>query len=283
MSTMVDNPIIQGIVSNAVYSIAVLAAFSIRGKISTLFTKRIVSPTLMFACYCGVSSLPLLGTLFFDGLSALLFCLSSYLILLVVAWRLIDQFSRAGIYAAFEKTTEGIDFSRSLRLANARLDFLGVGADKLTRTEEFEEALIRISRGGAPVRLLLSPPENPLLAKAASRAGLSPRIYSDRVKESLKRLALLNKRGGYHLEVRFYKADSEKDYQQFRLMFIDDCICLLSHTIWGKSDGSDNPQIILVAKSGERNRKIYSAFAEYFDRLWNDPSTVHADLAKYAR
>jgi hypothetical protein len=84
----------------------------------------------------------------------------------------------------------------------------------------------------------------------------------------------------FNIQVRFYAASSEKDYQQFRLMFIDERICLLSHTVWDKSDGSDNPQIVLVAQRANRTSQIFSAFSDHFERVWNDPTTKEVDLEK---
>jgi hypothetical protein len=81
--------------------------------------------------------------------------------------------------------------------------------------------------------------------------------------------------------VRFYEARTERDYQQFRLMFIDDTICLLSHTVWDTSDGSNNPQIVLVSRRSARTRQIFSAFSDYFERVWSDATTTEVDLSKY--
>jgi hypothetical protein len=187
----------------------------------------------------------------------------------------------AGIYGAYQKTAEGVDFETSLSLVQSKLDFLGIGADKLTRSAQFEQALLRVSRAGSPVRMLLSAPDNPILRAAANRAGLNPKLYQSRVKESLQRIARLRIDKNFNIEVRFYVAASEKDYQQFRLMFIDERFCLVSHTVWDTSDGTDNPQIVLVAKGENRTRQLIAAFSDHFERVWNDQSTQRVDLAKY--
>ena len=129
--------------------------------------------------------------------------------------------------------------------------------------------------------MLLSAPDNPILKAAANRAGLNPTVYQRRVRGSLERIAKLRIDKGFNIEVRFYVAASEKDYQQFRLMFIDERICLVSHTVWDKSDGTDNPQIVLVATEAERTRQLIAAFSDHFERVWNDPTTQSVDLAKY--
>ena len=58
------------------------------------------------------------------------------------------------------------------------------------------------------------------------------------VKESLRFIASLRDREQKNITVRFYQ-----QFPAFRLMFIDDAICLMSYYIMGKGDGSKLPPI----------------------------------------
>lgn len=121
----------------------------------------------------------------------------------LAGYLIIEPFGRAGIYAAYTKTTSGIDFDKSLRM-QSRLDFLGVGADKLTKSPEFEKALIRASRAGAPVRLLLSQPDNPILSRSQPELLLTRRnTRSESVKASSVLLILSTQRIQHHRQILF--------------------------------------------------------------------------------
>ena len=187
-----------------------------------------------------------------------------------------------GIVDAHKRTIDGIDFKTSLNLARSSIDFLGIGADKLTKLEEFEGAMRRCGGSGNRVRLLLSPPDNPILERHAKRNGVDASAYKDKVRESLRRIARMRAQHDLAIEVRFYPAANTKDLQQFRLMFIDGSICLAGWTVWGKHIGMDNPQLVLK----ERRRvhpdiAAYKAFHDYFEALWDDRDTTTVDLGQY--
>ena len=276
-----QDPIVQNLVASGIWWIFGLVIWLARRRVQLFFSRNLLSPTWVWVCCSVVCVLPLIVDFIFFAPPHMIGTVTSFALLVISGIWIIKPFALAGIYAAYQKTTDGIDFEVSLGLVHSKLDFLGIGADKLTRSDEFERALLRVSRAGSPVRMLLSAPDNPILKAAANRAGLNPTVYQRRVRGSLERIAKLRIDKGFNIEVRFYVAASEKDYQQFRLMFIDERICLVSHTVWDKSDGTDNPQIVLVATEAERTRQLIAAFSDHFERVWNDPTTQSVDLAKY--
>jgi hypothetical protein len=176
-----------------------------------------------------------------------------------------------------------VGFEESLQLARSSLDFLGIGGHKLTeKTEAFEAAMRRCAVGGKTVRLLLSHPDNPLLETLATRNDTVKGRYSRNVKDSLKRIARLKADASLNIEVRFYPHQKDKDLQIFRLMFIDNSVCLWSWTVWDQLMGRDNPQVIVLNRAkGGPERSAYHAFQDYFNRLWDDDSVIVADLEIY--
>ena len=140
----------------------------------------------------------------------------------------------------------------------------------------------RCGTSGNRVRLLLSPPDNIILERQARRNGVNDSAYKDKVRLSLQRIARLQAESDLAIEVRFYPAATNKDLQQFRLMFIDGSVCLASWTVWGAHVGTDNPQMVLK----ERRRihpdvTAYKAFYDYYEALWGDADTKSINLADY--
>lgn len=196
----------------------------------------------------------------------------------LMLWR----YRRLGIVDAYPSTVDGIDYSDSLKRPRHSFDFLGVGAHKLTSDSNFEDMIKRCASAGRPVKLLLSPPDNPLLQSVAARSGIDKKEYGRRVRESLRKIATLSLNSGFNIQVRFYEAKNRSDFQQFRLVFIDDRLCIFSYTIWDSKEGRSNPQLILDAT--DRNFSstgLYYAFRDYFERIWDDENTVEVDLSKY--
>ena len=144
---------------------------------------------------------------------------------------LLYRFHGLGILDVFMRTSSGIDYRASLKRPRHSFDFLGVGAHKLTSIPEFRQMIVRCAKAGRPVRFLLSPPDNPVLRNIASRTGIDRHTYASRVRESLKTVADLAIKEGFNIEVKFYYAESEADFQQFRLVFIDDRICVMSSEV----------------------------------------------------
>src|SRR5207249_2998478 len=133
-------------------------------------------------------------------------------------YRELNQFWRIGLVGADPEVKCGIDYARALGLCSNSLDFLGIGASKLTEKKPaFENAISRCDRSDKPIRFLLSSPENARLQRIARSAGQDPTAYQKRVRDSLREIADLRTRREKNIRVRFYK-----EIPAFRLMFIDD-------------------------------------------------------------
>jgi hypothetical protein len=186
------------------------------------------------------------------------------LVVFVFLWRDINKFREVGVYGADEKIKNGIDYESSLKLCQNSLSFLGIGASKLTETEEFEQALKRCS-DDRPIRFLLFEPTNEKLIEAAKRAKRPVEEYRNIVLKSLQTIAQLKRDRNFNIEVRFYQ-----NTPIFRLMLIDDSLCLMSYNIFGKGDGSDFPQLHFIKSSGtQKEKSFYHPFNLYFEQQWN--------------
>src|ERR1035441_2312060 len=200
---------------------------------------------------------------FFPSRSALFILLSCA----AAAWVMrseLRQFWGIGLVGADAQIRSGIDFAKALHLVSNSMDFLGVGAAKLTSEPAFEEAISRCQRPGKPVRFLLCRPDDEALAGIAQSADHDPHSYQRKVRTSLNVIAKLKKSRAWNIEVRFYP-----EFPIFRLMFIDDSLCLASHYVLGKGVDTELPQLHIVRLRGSRDvDSLYYAFSSYFERLW---------------
>jgi hypothetical protein len=189
------------------------------------------------------------------------------LLLISFQWRLAN----VGIHSAQSSVAKGTDYASALNLCRDNFALLGTGAYKLVSERHFEQTLLRCNKSQNPIRLLLSNPDNPLIRDAEQRAGVAPGTYRHKLVGSLAILKRLREERNANFEVRFYKAETERDFENFRMMFIDDDILLLSYNIYGNEDaGRNTPQLVLF-KSGMKSSsgEFYSAFRGYFERLWS--------------
>jgi hypothetical protein len=197
--------------------------------------------------------------------------LFSLLGMIVYPMRWLYRASDVGLYRVDRDIQSGIDYSRGLRLAKNSLDFLGTGASKLTSNPEFEQAIERCHRPNRPIRFLLSAPDNPALRKAEAQAKTTPGAYGHLVAQSLKELARLKLEREMNIVVKLYKNSHEEPSQEtFRLMFVDDAICLMSYNFYGRGEGRDLPQLMFRNTHDADDTKVfYSCFVAYFERVWN--------------
>jgi hypothetical protein len=191
----------------------------------------------------------------------------------LVLWRFLreelNQFWQVGLIGADRQVEGGVNYSSSLQLCNDSLDFLGIGASKLVReTREFVDAINRCHRSGRPIRFLLCRPDNEQLIEMARQAGRPDGEYQKSVRDSLKVLAELRCGRAKNIEVRFYSR-----LPLFRLMFIDDSLCLASHYVFGEGDGSHLPQLHVIKSIGLKRRDVeslYHPLRTYFEQLWDE-------------
>jgi len=200
--------------------------------------------------------------------------LSAFLVL-----RELNQFWIVGIVGADRSISTGVTFEKSLNLCRNSIRFLGVGASKLVGTgSTFEEALLRCQRDDSKLQFLLSNPNNPELVTIARRARKNDAEYAIKVRDSIRTIARFAKQADLRIEVRLYSGE----LPHFRLMYIDNELCLASPSLFGEGDGSQLPQLHLRKRIGGRRDKesIYYQFELYFDDLWQK-STI-ANLDDYA-
>jgi hypothetical protein len=194
------------------------------------------------------------------------FAFTSLAVVLAFAVIELSSFWRAGIQGADAAVAKGLDYGKSLDLCHNELWLLGTGAAKLTREVNFEPALRRCSRlEGGTIRFLLARPGSEFLGDAAQQAKEPRDSYQDRVSESLRKLARF-KRDGVNLEVRFYP--EKKFIPLFRLMFIDNRLCLASYNAHGHGDGSELPQLRVARNVARDYASFYDPFRRYFEALW---------------
>ncbi len=198
-----------------------------------------------------------------------------------VIWKELSQFWNSGLISLDRTIKTGVDYDKALQLCTNQLDFLGIGASKLTQSSEFENAIRRCHRPNIPIRFLLTKPNNQLLIKAAQHIGTDPQDYQKRVAQSLGVLGRLRNDKHMNIEVRFYPSDRQSNMPLFRLMFINNSICLMSYNIFGEGDGSQLPQLHLKRSDNQRDTdSFYYPFRLFFDLLWQDSEPWDFDLQK---
>jgi hypothetical protein len=205
---------------------------------------------------------------FIRAYAYLFLAVSTSLIITVLILEL-NQFWRIGLVGADAQVTKGINYARALNMVSSSLDFLGIGASKLTEEREaFEQAINRCDRPGRHIRFLLSSPVNNALQEIARKAGVDQSAYQRKVRESLRVIADLKNVRSKNIDVRFYE-----EIPAFRLMFIDDEVCLTSYYILGKGDGSQLPQLHIIRRGTSQDiDSLYYGFHEYFDNIWEESS-----------
>ncbi len=203
----------------------------------------------------------------FFRVGAAIFMVLSSAAMAWIIWSEFRQYWRIGLVGADAQIASGLDFRTSLRMVSNSLDFLGIGASKLSAERPaFEAAISRCQRPDRPVRFLLCRPDNDRLRQMAQSADQDEASYQKRVRESLRTIADLRINRAWNIEVRFYR-----EFPTFRLMFIDDSICLASHYVLGKGSGAQLPQLHIVKLRGSRDvHSLYYAFSSYFERFWSE-------------
>lgn len=194
------------------------------------------------------------------------FLLITSITLSVTLFNELNQFWQIGLVGADREVRGGIDYGTALGMCQHSFSFLGIGASKLTQNQKaFRDVIDRCNRA-TPVRLLLGRPDAVELERFAQMAGKDKDSYKRTVTESLRFIARLRNGEAKNISVRFYE-----QFPAFRLMFIDESICLMSYYIMGKGDGSNLPQLHVVKTPGSQDTQaLYFGFAEYFEKIWNN-------------
>jgi hypothetical protein len=250
-----------GVLAEALYSGAVLV---IRYSIRRLGRNR---PNIRAALVVLAAVLLFIFSLVINRYSGRWFPLFSGLAIAItclLVWKELGPLWRLGIIGADDEIDKGLDCKRSLQLVTNSLDFLGIGAYKLTKEKaEFEAAIQRCSRESRPVKFLLCNPTNAELEEIARQAGKDPAEYRSRVVESLRSIAALRNLRDRNIEVRLYDR-----LPLFRLMFIDGWLCLASHYVFGEGDGGKWPQLLVSTQGRQVKTSLFYPFERYFNSLW---------------
>lgn len=210
-----------------------------------------------------------------------LFSLLSCLPIIMASWHYLSRLWNLGIIYADPSARNGLDYDKSLFICRNKLDFLGVGAYKLTKSKEFINAIDRCNNQITPIRFLLCHPKGDALKIVAEHAGKPSDDYQKRVLKSLQIIADLKKDQHRNIQVRLYKGNNVENLPMYRLMFINDDLCLCSYTVWGEGDGSQLPQLHLRKMPYRRNTdSFYYAMRNYFEWLWKNSSEWDFDLSK---
>lgn len=192
---------------------------------------------------------------------------------LLVFWVLRDL-SNVGIRNAFATTKQGISASDSLQQVKRELVFLGIGAKKLTDSPEFDAMLSRCAAAKGRAKFLLSSPHNTALEELARRNKRDDLSYRSRVKESIREIFKRAGAAGLEFEVRLYNLNQEVALPHFRLMFIDDRLCVFSQLLWSAGEGLDNPQLVLGRNENTAGSSLYQGYRDYFETLWELDTTL---------
>jgi hypothetical protein len=190
---------------------------------------------------------------------------------LIFGWLIFSEllfFWRMGFLGGDRFIEKGVDYKKSLAMCKNSLDFLGIGANKLiSERDAFRDAIKRCNRDYRPIRFLLCPPDHPDLLDVARQAGRPEKEYQETVRNSLRELYKLKVDDARNIEVRFYAK-----LPLFRLMFINDSFCLVSHYILAEGSGAQLSQLHIWRHLPFRRDKetLYYPFKKYFEALWGE-------------
>ncbi|MHB8793254.1 MAG: hypothetical protein ACYC6O_07960 [Thermoleophilia bacterium] len=200
-------------------------------------------------------------------LFAVIIAIGSFL----TTWKRFKQYWKVGIRAVENSTRKKKDYVNDLKICKNKLEFLGVGASKLSETDEFETALHRCHISGEKVRFLLCNPRDKQLQGAALTADRDREKYEGVVLGSLRRINDLKNNRNFNIEVRFYK-----EFPIFRLMFIDDSLCIMSVNVLGAGDGRQLPHIYLSKVKNPSS--LYRGMEQYYNEVWDASEEIDLDF-----
>ncbi|GLZ49222.1 hypothetical protein Acsp06_54070 [Actinomycetospora sp. NBRC 106375] len=182
-----------------------------------------------------------------------------------LAWPYL-KFWWVGVGGVDLKMRTGLHPKKALRSCTSGLSFLGTGASKLTsNADTFAQTVAACTASGNTVRLLLSRPDSANLRTAAQRANKPEEQFADAVKGSLQVIADLKLKRKFDIEVRFYD-----NATLFRLMFINERVCVFSYNVYGTEDEMAVPQLFFSKDASKETKSFYWGFERYFERQWDD-------------
>lgn len=189
----------------------------------------------------------------------------------------ICRLRKIGISSADGVIEAGLDYRGALEKVGKGLDFLGIGASKLTAQKiPFTRAIELLGQNQGKARILLCDPREAAIETLEKRAGAHLGSFKANVKQSFTLLEQLHCRFPDTLEIRLYKTPNNQNLPPFRLMFINEDLCLVSQTVLGADkEGRLLPQIHLNNHpfSGMAPT-FYQAFGSLFTQIWENASPI---------
>lgn len=185
---------------------------------------------------------------------------------MICSYLLLGQYA-AGILKVDFGAKTGITFKQSLNYCRQSFRFLGVGASKLTEDEEeFSSMVSRCIQHGEPPQLVLCDPSSPVIKKLEGIAQTTRSKFASKVRKSYTAILNIEQEIAHRLDVRQYHANDYGELPFFRLLFIDNELCLASGGLYGNQDhGVSIPQILITKR---KNPGLYTALERYYqDRL----------------
>jgi hypothetical protein len=272
------NPIIQSVIGSAIYGVIIIFVlfFHKTSRKGAQFTTQF--QLIKYATYLLITSIVAGGVSWNFGILSAESLLANFTLIitiyLCIVLKLIYKYKAIGLVGADLEISSGINYDKSLAMVHEDLSFMGIGASKLTASEEFEDALMRVTKNGGISRFLLCDPNDVAIEATALRAGKGKDAYRDTVKKSLNSISHLRERRNMNIEVRFYNASQILTMPIFRLMILNNSFCLAGYAVYGFNDGRSLPQLHLIKHESDHGTKsFYFPFSQYFEKLW-EQSTV---------
>lgn len=196
---------------------------------------------------------------------------------MICSYLLLGQYA-AGILKVDFGAKTGITFKQSLKYCRHSFRFLGVGASKLTEDEEeFSSMVRRCIQHGQPPQLMLCDPSSPVIEKLEGIAQATRSKFASKVRKSYTAIHNIEQEISHRLDVRQYHARDYGELPFFRLLFIDNDLCLASGGLYGNLDhGVTIPQILITKR---KNPGLYTALERYYnDRLQHSSAYSRPEL-----
>lgn len=277
---LLDQNFLLGLLSNFVASAIILGARLLWSRrLDSLFLRYRwgYAYRIAFILLSSAATAVLVGWLLYS----LVVALSTLVVISVFQFCLeFKRWMDVGLVLADRSVAQGLDYEGALHLAQNSIDFYGTGAHKLTSSPAFDATMRRCNRSDRPTRFLLCDPDSAVLRKIAVQAQKSADTYKARVYDSLQRLAKLKTEDHLNIEVRFHSDPWESALQVFRIMFLNDKLCLVSHNAAGREEGTSLPQLVFSNFNDTDNRSsFYYPLKDYFEREWKEATSW--DPTKY--
>lgn len=171
---------------------------------------------------------------------------------------------------------EETSYKEALNDTKKHFSLLGVGADKLTKTAEFEVLLRRIIKTNGTVRLLLlDPSAYSMILNLSNEKIIKASELVKNVTRSLKKIEQIIERFKCrdNILIRSYQPIRRTDIPPFRLTFVDDEVCLFSPRSFEKKKPLEvQPEVKINKINNSADDGFYGSFRTYYDSLWQNAS-----------